>query len=152
MPDSVSTQLAAIQVAGTAKLNSLWHHNIPHEPPPKLRKNLLAAVLAYRVQEQAFGPMSSSARAHLLRLSRNLDSKRTGSAPFDSKIKPGTRLIRRWKGENHLVTVEQNRFEYRASHYESLSQIARVITGTRWSGPVFFGLRANRKPEVPDGK
>ena len=69
-------------------------------------------------------------------------------------LKPGTRLVRRWKGGNHVVTVEPTGFEYRGIHYESLSQIARLITGTRWSGPLFFGLRDKKtsSPEVQHGK
>jgi len=148
----MSTQLAEIQVAGTAKLQSLWQQNFPQEPPPKLRKNLLAATLAYRLQEQAFGSMSSSVRARLRGLARTVDASPEAWVSRSVRIKPGTRLIRRWKGKNHLVTVEQNRFAYCGSHYQSLSQIARLITGTRWSGPAFFGLRPSGKGEVSHGK
>jgi hypothetical protein len=58
-------------------------------------------------------------------------------------IKPGTRLVRQWKEQVHVVEVETEGFEYRGVRYESLSEIARLITGTRWSGPLFFGLKGN---------
>jgi hypothetical protein len=60
------------------------------------------------------------------------------------RIKPGTRLIRAWRGERHQVTVLENEFAYRGARYRSLSAIARTITGTRWSGPTFFGLKTRR--------
>ncbi|HEV2464484.1 MAG TPA: DUF2924 domain-containing protein, partial [Acidobacteriaceae bacterium] len=61
------------------------------------------------------------------------------------RIKPGTRLIRQWQGETHHVTVCDQGFEYNGQKYSSLSEIARLITGTRWSGPLFFGIKQNQK-------
>ena len=71
-----------------------------------------------------------------------------------TRLKPGTRLVREWRGEIHQVTVLDDGLEYRGSHYDSLSEIARSITGTRWSGPLFFGLRRarNRSDEVRDAR
>ena len=65
-------------------------------------------------------------------------------------IKPGTRLIRQWKDQVHIVNVEEGNYEYRGARYESLSEIARLITGTRWSGPLFFGLKSSQK--APEAK
>jgi len=69
-----------------------------------------------------------------------------GNAPI--RIKPGTRLVREWQGERHEVTVLEKRFAYKNRQFDSLSEIAREITGTRWSGPVFFGLRKVSRPRA----
>ena len=108
----------------------------------------MAAALAHRAQEQAFGALSPDLIARLRRLARTIEVNPDASVPLNSTMKPGTRLVRRWKGRNHLVTVEPSGFEYRGTRYDSLSEIARLITGTRWSGPLFFGLRT--KPESPE--
>jgi hypothetical protein len=71
------------------------------------------------------------------------DPKTALSVPL--RIKPGTRLIRAWRGERHQVTVLEHGFEYRGERHVSLSAIARAITGTRWSGPAFFGLKTRRR-------
>ena len=65
-----------------------------------------------------------------------------------ARIKPGTRLIRQWDGQTHQVTVAEEGFEYKGERYKSLSEIARLITGTRWSGPLFFGLKQGEKNRV----
>jgi hypothetical protein len=56
-------------------------------------------------------------------------------------LKPGTRLVRQWRDQVHLVNVEADGYEYQGARYQSLSEIARLITGTRWSGPLFFGIK-----------
>ena len=141
MSDLLSKQLCEIRVAEKADLRSLWQRACPDCPAPDLRKEMLRAVLAHRVQEQVLGALPSDLIASLRRLARTVEVDPNAVIPLNSTVKPGTRLVRRWKGRNHLVTVEPNGFEYRGARYESLSEIARLITGTRWSGPLFFGLR-----------
>jgi hypothetical protein len=100
--------------------------------------------LAYRIQEQAYGSLSATSERQLRQLEAavagNLNLK-TSSAP---KIQPGTRLVREWQNQVHLVNVEAKGYEYRGARYHSLSEIARLITGTRWSGPLFFGLKSQQ--------
>jgi hypothetical protein len=69
-------------------------------------------------------------------------------------FKPGTRLIRQWQDQTHVVTVREDGYEYQGSHYQSLSHVARLITGTRWSGPLFFGLKSGpaKTPASPRSK
>ncbi len=102
---------------------------------------------AYRMQARAEGGLGKAAPKRLVKLADpNGKSTRT-AAP---RLRPGTRLVREWHGEVHQVTVLEERFEYRGLRYASLSQIARAITGTRWSGPLFFGLRkAGARSEDP---
>ena len=66
---------------------------------------------------------------------------------YRPRIKPGTRLVRQWKQQVHVVEAEEGGYAYRGSRYENLSEIARLITGTRWSGPLFFGLRTKQSTE-----
>ncbi len=107
------------------------------------------ASVAYRIQEQANGGLSPETGRRLTTIAAALERDPTYTPlselriTSELRIKPGTRLIRRWKGEMHRVTVLDHGLDYRGRHYRSLSEIAREITGTRWSGPLFFGLRKN---------
>ena len=97
--------------------------------------------LAYKIQERAHGGLGPRTRAELRRIARGLERPPGSAEPrTQRRIKPGTRLVRQWRGETHEVAVGESGFEYRGTDYRSLSEIARKITGTRWSGPAFFGL------------
>lgn len=104
-------------------------------PPPQLRSvELLALMLAYRIQADQAGGVS-------VELRRNL--RRTSSSPGLSPLRPGTKLSREWQGIRHDVVVEADgQLSWSGGRYASLSHVARAITGTRWNGPRFFGLRA----------
>jgi Protein of unknown function (DUF2924) len=99
------------------------------------------------VQKQAFGALSDSSR-RLKELASAIEANSNGPVSQRAAIKPGTRLIRQWKDQVHIVNVEEGKYEYRGARYESLSEIARLITGTRWSGPLFFGLKIKPKDPV----
>jgi Protein of unknown function (DUF2924) len=119
-------------------LEQLWMKTYGVSPPAGMRRGLLITFLAYRIQEQEFGSLSPQSRNRLRQLVHGLeksDSKTFSMPP----IKPGTRLVRRWGDQVHLVNVLTNGFEYRGLRYQSLSAVARLITGTQWSGPLFFG-------------
>jgi Protein of unknown function (DUF2924) len=122
-PTQVLSRLAALQAAPTAMLKDQWRELFGKEPPPWNRA-YIQSRLAYRIQELAGGNV-------VLRRIR-----------ADSRPLPGTRLIREWQGVQHVVTVRMNDFEFEGRPYQSLSAIARYITGTRWNGWTFFGLRA----------
>ncbi len=111
-------------------------------PPPRYtQRALLVRAVAHRIQENARGGPDPALRRRLARLAGEL--RRTGRISVGARppVKPGTRLLRDWQGETHSVTVLENGFLYRGERHDSLSVIARAITGTRWSGPAFFGLR-----------
>ena len=98
--------------------------------------------LAYRIQENAYGGLKLSTRSELRRIARGIENLSSSGAKMrQPRIKPGTQIIRQWHGETHEVVVTKLGFEYRRARYNSLSEIARKITGTRWSGPAFFGLK-----------
>jgi hypothetical protein len=138
MTDTVLAQLAALKTTPTQKLKDKWRGLFDSEPP-----RFLESRLAYRIQELAYGGLSRQTIARLEALGEQLDGgkievrrKRGNDRPIS-----GTRLIREWQGVEHCVTVRDSDFEYQGRPYKSLSAIARAITGTRWNGPVFFGVR-----------
>ena len=114
-----------------------------------LRKQMAVRILAYRAQEKESGGLSPAALRRLRELSRVLQSNPHAPIPDVPSIKPGTRLVRSWRGQIHQVTVVEKGYEYKDRRYASLSEVARLITGTRWNGPLFFGLR-KRGDEAAD--
>lgn len=113
-------------------------------PTQRASRSLLALMLAYRLQEEAHGGLSPVTRKQLQRLVQARSRGEALASPRPWRVKPGTRLVRTWKGQAHSVEALERGFEYQGKHYANLSEIARVITGTRWSGPAFFGLRGSK--------
>jgi hypothetical protein len=144
MYDSLSEQIATLPSLNKAQLLAIWAENFSKDPPPNLRKELMVPVLAYRIQEKEYGGLSNNARKHLISLAQALDQPRQSHKASRANLRVGTRLVRSWKGKTHEVSVSPDGFEYRTKHYKSLSEIAREITGTRWSGPAFFGTKKTR--------
>jgi hypothetical protein len=100
------------------------------------------------MQENSYGGLGTATRKRLRKLAAELEANPTANVVDMPRIKPGTRLIREWHGEMHAVTTTEQGFNYAGKHYKSLSEVARFITGTRWSGPRFFGLEINSgKPQ-----
>lgn len=121
--------------------------NLFKRPPPKsMSRPLLRRLIAYRIQEDLAGGPDRTLKQRLTRLAEDQRKGRASSPLPTLQIKPGTRLLRDWQGETHSVTMTASGFQYRNKTYRSLSMIAREITGTRWSGPAFFGLRDRKKP------
>lgn len=141
MPDAVEPGLAALPTLSKEALRDLWKQVFGSTPPTQLRRNLMISILAYRIQENAFGSLSTRAQQRLLDLSRALEKGKDPVVARAPRVRPGTRLVRQWGGQVHLVSVESKGYEYQGARYRSLSEIARRITGTRWSGPLFFGIK-----------
>ncbi len=153
MPEALARQLAELESASPAELRIRWERAHKHPAPKWASRDLLLRALAYHIQERAEGGLSQAA---LKRLAHLVDSKGNDGQPprpAPLRLRPGTRLVREWRGAVHRVTVGEDGFDYRGARYASLSQIAREITGTRWSGPLFFGLRktGSRAREVTHG-
>jgi hypothetical protein len=145
MTDSVLAQLAALPAKTTPELKQLWRELYDREPP-SFNRHFLVKRLAYRTQELAYGGLSVRAEAKLSALIEEEDRRLKGKQPVRKGDRPiaGTRLIREWQGVEHCATVLDDGFEYQGRRYKSLSAIARAITGTRWNGPLWFGLRNHR--------
>ena len=141
MPDPVEPRLAALPTLSKAALGDVWKQFFGSTPPTQLRRNLMIPILAYRIQEQTFGSLSARAQQRLLDLRRAFEKGRDPVVARAPRIRPGTRLVRQWGDRVHLVSVESNGYEFQGARYQSLSEIARLITGTRWSGPLFFGIK-----------
>jgi hypothetical protein len=141
MTNDISSRIKQLPKMSTPDLRALWRQVFSTPPHPKLRRELIIPILAYRLQEQAYGGLSHETLSKLKRLAKDL-ARRPSAVAAMGRIKPGTRMIRQWAGDTHEVTVMWDGYCYRGKHYKSLSAIARQITGTRWSGPAFFGIKA----------
>jgi hypothetical protein len=142
--NTVLAQLTALKTAPVADLKAKWRELFETEPPPYNRR-FLESRLAYRIQELVYGGLPQETLERLRALGEQVDGgraevrrRRSGA---DRPIS-GTRLIREYRGVEHCVTVRDDDFEYQGRPYKSLSAIARAITGTRWNGLVFFGLKS----------
>lgn len=142
MTDSILAQLAALKSSPTTELKARWRQLFETEPPPYNRR-FLESRLAYRIQELTYGGLKSATVARLEALGELLDGGKIEVRRQRADERPiaGTRLIREYQGAEHCVTVRADGFEYQGRPYKSLSAIARAITGTRWNGWTFFGIR-----------
>ncbi len=145
MSDTVLARLAALKTTPTPDLKRQWRDLFETEPPPYNRR-FLESRLAYRIQELAYGGLKPETIERLEALGRQLESGNVVLRRTRTEEKPisGTRLIREWQGVEHCVTVRDHDYEYQGRPYKSLSAVARAITGTRWNGWVFFGLKNQR--------
>jgi hypothetical protein len=134
-PTVIEAEIDRIRSLGLDELRERWQMTFGSVPPRALTKDLIARMIIYRLQEEAFGGLD---RATI----KLLDRLASGEKPeLNRRLKAGTVLIREYQGERHTVTVVPDGFVWRDTTYGSLSMIARAITGTAWNGPRFFGLR-----------
>jgi hypothetical protein len=142
MAPPILDKIAKLRGLSRSELLDLWQELYNKAAPVGIRREILVPFLAYRIQENAHGGLRPAALAELRRIARALDRYQTSNGPLGRpRLKTGTRLFRQWRGQRHEVFVTESGFEHRRVSYRSLSEIARKITGTRWSGPAFFGLK-----------
>lgn len=134
--------LATLAELTTEALRTEWRQLYRVPPPPRVRRDLLLLGVAWKRQERAFGGLSAAKKRKLAALADGRDELRDVHRSRSVQIKPGARLIREWRGQAHSVFVREDGFEWQGRSWRSLSEIAREITGVRWSGPRFFGLKA----------
>jgi hypothetical protein len=145
LAETVSTKVAEIEHAPVDRLRKIWTEEFGKPPPPASRSpEFFRRLVGWKVQEKYLGGLEEWAREELDRLVKGLERDPTGRSML-AQLKPGMVLIREWKGEKHKVIVGNETFEHNGKQYESLSEVARHITGTRWSGPLFFGLKLQPK-------
>lgn len=128
------TEIGSLDYAG---LKTRYREVLGRAPPPRLSLDLLRRALAYQLQADWLGGLAPKVEKLLQSSSspRNLNGHR--------KLEPGSQLVREWQGEMHVVEVIEGGYRWQGERYASLSAVAREITGTRWSGPRFFGLTDN---------
>lgn len=141
----VLARLVALKTASSPDLKQRWRELFGAEPPPYNRR-FLESRLAYRIQELAFGGLRPETAQRLEALGEQLDGGNIALRRIRADERPiaGTRLVREYQGVQHTVEVLASGFEYQGRPYQSLSAIARAITGTRWNGWTFFGLKNQR--------
>lgn len=123
-----------------AQLRSQWR-DIFRKPAPEAAPDLLRRSIAWRLQERMHGGLTPSVKTRISKLQKKLAKSSLAGMPPETALKPGTRLVRTWKGKSYHVLVGDEGFEYDCRQFGSLSHIAEEITGAHWSGPRFFGLR-----------
>jgi hypothetical protein len=143
---SIEDEIAHLRGLNLKGLRSRWQGVFQRPAPAHLTQHLLFAVIAYRIQAERFGDLDHATRQVL----DGISTKETGSAlsarlaSFDqkrTKLTPGTVLVREWDRQSQRVMVLADGFAWNGQTYDSLSKVAFAITGTRWNGPRFFGLR-----------
>lgn len=139
--EPVAAELTKLAGCSIHDLRTRWHTLFRNEPPSAFGPDLLRRSIAHKLQEDAFGTLSSAVQRELNRFIAALQKSPRGRIELPRRIKPGAVLVRYWKAKTHRVTVLEKGFDYEERTYPSLSEIAREITGTRWNGPKFFGLR-----------
>jgi hypothetical protein len=130
---SVEEEVAALANLSSAQLRERWTQ-VTGAIVPKVSPSLLRLALAYELQVRAYGGLSRRTQQRLAQLA--------AAKTRTSDVQPGMRLVREWNGTVHVVTVDEaNVIRWNGRTWRSLSEVARAITGTRWSGPAFFGLK-----------
>jgi hypothetical protein len=142
-PAAIEAEVDQVRFLGIDALRQRWRMMFGATPPKGLTKDIIARMIAYRIQEEAFGGLDRETVKLLDRLAR-------GEKPseLNCRLKAGTVLVREYQSERHTVTVVPDGFVWQDTTYSSLSTIARAITGTAWNGPRFFGLRVAEDPKA----
>ena len=157
----MAVEIAALADLDIHGLRVRWRKLLRKPAPEHLNRSILMRIIAYKLQARLLGDLDAGSIQTLEKIARNHDRRRKAGTlkpkavpevepvPPDRRHRPGTMFIREHAGEMHRVTVIRDGFEWRGEQYRSLSEIARRITGTTWSGPRFFGLReAVRKGQL----
>jgi len=157
-PQKIEVEIASLRGLDLSELRERWKKLYGRPAPAHLPQYLLLRIMAYKIQADAFGDLDRETIRFLDAVAEDWKKRRASGArhskapppvppvPPRRSLKPGTLLAREHKGELHRVVVMQDGFAWNGRTYGSLSEVARAITGTNWSGPRFFGLRADPKP------
>ncbi len=144
--EDLSEKLTALAELDTARLRREWRRLYRSHPPLHIRRDLLVLAIAWKLQERVHGGLTTAQKRKLAGIAEDLGKNGDLSVNRAIRMKPGMRLVREWRGETHTVLVLEDGFEWNGERRRSLSAIAREITGTRWSGPLFFGLKPRPVP------
>jgi Protein of unknown function (DUF2924) len=140
---SIGVQLGGLPMLNRTDLRELWRESYGSDPPEKISDLLLRQAIAHRLQVKRFGGLDFSTRRALKQVLEQSDADRLNSSSEGNRVPNGTVLVREWHGATHQVTATEKGLLYRGKLFRSLSKVAREITGARWSGPLFFGLRTS---------
>src|SRR6202521_5572772 len=144
-PKDVSREaLSRLPQLDIRELREEWCRLYKADASLHLSRELLVRAVAYRMQEVALGGLRPEPQRQLRQIAQELKEGGPARIRLRPQLKPGTRLMREWQGRTYEVVVRDDGFAWQGTQYRSLSAIARKITGTAWSGPLFFGLKQNR--------
>jgi Protein of unknown function (DUF2924) len=146
IPDATAWReaLSRLPELNLGELRQQWRTLYKAEASPHLSRELLVRAVAHRMQEVVLGGLRPGQQRQLRQIAQQLKETGAANTPPRPELKPGTRLVREWQGRTYEVLVLDDGFSWQGTHHRSLSAIARKITGTAWSGPLFFGLKPNR--------
>ena len=136
--DTIPELIRSLPTLPKERLLVLWRKNFG-TPARSIRAELMIPILAFRIQEKAYGGLNAGTTGRLREITGSLAPKSRNHGEARRRFKPGTRLVREWKGKIHEVILTDDGYEHQGKKYKSLSPIACAITGTHWSGPAFFG-------------
>jgi len=145
--EGLSAEIENLRTLGPEQLDQSWRDLFESDRPRRVYGDLLIKALGYRLQENAIGGLKPSTRRLLERWGRNGSERGPLAEPARTRLKAGTVLVREWHGVTHRLTVLDDGFDLHGERFRSLSEIARKITGVRWSGPLFFGLKSSAKEQ-----
>lgn len=136
---NIDSELEALSSATLAEVKEQWRNVFGTDAPTNMSRKLLIRAQAHEIQARSYGRLKPKVRKQLRRV---MDPSATSiKKPGAQPLPPGTRLLREWRGICHCVDVTDDGFRWNNQTWSSLSAVARAITGTRWNGPAFFGLR-----------
>jgi Protein of unknown function (DUF2924) len=138
-------EIENLRTLAPEELDQTWRDLFGSGRPRRVCGDLLIKALGYRLQEKAIGGLKPSTRCLFERWGRNGSERGPLAEPARTRLKAGTVLVREWHGVTRRVTVLDDGFDFDGERFRSLSEIARKITGVRWSGPLFFGLKSSAK-------
>ena len=141
--ETLEAEIARLDGLGLQELRQVWRQRLGL-PPQHISTELTRRRLAYELQVKVYGGLKPETRRRLKQFYKAFTADPHHTPSSNLGLKPGLMLTREWNGTEHRVTVLGTGFEYRDEQYGSLSQVARRITGSRWSGPAFFGLKRRR--------
>jgi hypothetical protein len=139
---AVDAELDRLPVMPIAQLRVRYREVFRVDAPKAFGPDLLRRSIAHRLQEKAYGGLSRATQRLLDQMVKTFSATPNGKIMLPRRIKPGSALVREWKGRSHRVMVLADGFAYDGNTYSNLSEIAGRITGTKWNGPRFFGLRS----------
>jgi hypothetical protein len=140
--EALASEIASLSKLGIDELRERWKAMFGRAPSRDISRSFATRAIAYRLQEKAFGGLKPSTQRLLAEFASDGTNGSALAAAPSRIVQPGAVLVREWRGISHQVSVLEKGFCFRGKRYRSLSEVAREITGTRWSGPLFFGLRA----------
>lgn len=149
---AVEAELDRLSTAPIVELRKRYRDVLRTDPPKAFGPDLLRRSIAQRIQEKAYGGLSSPTKRLLDQLVKAMAAKPNGRLELPRRIKPGSELVRTWNGKTYRVVVQPDGYCYEGKTYAGLSEIASLIAGTNWNGPRFFGLRSKPLKVPADGK